>query len=74
MRPGEKLYEEVLADTSKTLPTYHPKILIAQDPIFCSEKVDEFLLKLQSSTFDDKHALIELFTELVPEFIQTPQE
>lgn len=74
LRPGEKLYEEVLADTSKTLPTYHPKILIAQDPIFCSEKVDEFLLKLQSSTFDDKHALIEVFTELVPEFIQTPQE
>lgn len=74
LRPGEKLYEEVLADTSKTLPTYHPKILIAQDPIFCSEKVDEFLLKLQSSTFDDKHAIIEVFTELVPEFIQTPQE
>lgn len=74
LRPGEKLYEEVLADTSKTLPTYHPKILIAQDPIFCSEKVDDFLLKLQSSTFEDKHALIDLFTELVPEFIQTPQE
>jgi FlaA1/EpsC-like NDP-sugar epimerase len=74
LRPGEKLYEEVLADTSKTLKTYHPKILIAQDPVFCYEKVQEFLLKLQSSTFDDKHALIDLFTELVPEFIQTPQE
>lgn len=74
LRPGEKLYEEVLADTSKTLPTYHPKILIAQDPVFCYEKVQEFLLKLQSNTFDDKHALIDLFTELVPEFIQTPQE
>ncbi|WP_396161681.1 polysaccharide biosynthesis protein [Flavobacterium sp.] len=74
MRPGEKLYEEVLADSSKTLPTYHPKILIAQDPVFCYEKVDEFLFKLQSGSFDDKYALIELFTELVPEFIQTPQE
>jgi FlaA1/EpsC-like NDP-sugar epimerase len=74
MRPGEKLYEEVLADSSKTLPTYHPKILIAQDPVFCYEKVDEFLFKLQSGSFDDKHALIELFTELVPEFIQIPQE
>ena len=74
LRPGEKLYEEVLADTSKTLPTYHPKILIAQDPVFCYEKVQEFLLKLQYNTFDDKHALIDLFTELVPEFIQTPQE
>ena len=74
MRPGEKLYEEVLADSSKTLPTYHPKILIAQDPVFSYEKVDEFLLKLQSGSFDDKYALIELFTELVPEFIQIPQE
>ncbi|WP_396209111.1 polysaccharide biosynthesis protein [Flavobacterium sp.] len=74
LRPGEKLYEEVLADTSKTLPTYHPKILIAQDPVFCYEKVQEFLIKLQSSTFEDKQALIDLFTELVPEFIQTPQE
>lgn len=74
LRPGEKLYEEVLADTSKTLPTYHPKILIAQDPVYCYEKVQEFLTKLNSNTFENKAALIEAFTELVPEFILTPQE
>jgi FlaA1/EpsC-like NDP-sugar epimerase len=74
LRPGEKLYEEVLADSSKTLPTYHPKILIAQDSVYCYERVQEFLLKLNSTTFDDKKALIEVFTELVPEFIQTAQE
>lgn len=74
LRPGEKLYEEVLADTSKTLPTYHPKILIAQDPAFCYEKVEEFLFKLNSNTFENKAELIETFTELVPEFILTPQE
>ena len=74
LRPGEKLYEEVLADTSKTLPTYHPKILIAQDPAFCYEKVEEFLFKLNSNTFENKAELIEAFTELVPEFILTPQE
>ena len=74
LRPGEKLYEEVLADTSKTLPTYHPKILIAQDPVFCYEKVEDFLLKLQSNAFENKQSLIDMFTELVPEFIQTPQE
>ena len=74
LRPGEKLYEEVLADTSKTLPTYHPKILIAQDPAFCYEKVEEFLFKLNSHTFENKAELIEAFTELVPEFILTPQE
>jgi FlaA1/EpsC-like NDP-sugar epimerase len=30
LRPGEKLYEELLADKEATLPTYHPKILIAK--------------------------------------------
>jgi FlaA1/EpsC-like NDP-sugar epimerase len=74
LRPGEKLYEEVLADTSKTLPTYHPKILIAQDPVYCYEKVEEFLFKLNNNTFENKAELIEAFIELVPEFIQTPQE
>ncbi len=30
LRPGEKLYEEVLADNENTLPTPHPKLRIAQ--------------------------------------------
>ena len=30
LRPGEKLYEELLATKENTLPTYHPKILRAQ--------------------------------------------
>lgn len=31
LRPGEKLYEELLYDTATTLPTYHEKIMIAND-------------------------------------------
>jgi FlaA1/EpsC-like NDP-sugar epimerase len=31
LRPGEKLYEELLNDTSKTLPTHNEKIMIAVD-------------------------------------------
>ncbi|MBB1193857.1 polysaccharide biosynthesis protein [Flavobacterium sp. SOK18b] len=31
LRPGEKLYEELLNDTSKSMPTYHSKIMIAQE-------------------------------------------
>jgi FlaA1/EpsC-like NDP-sugar epimerase len=31
LRPGEKLYEELLNDTSKTLPTHHDQIMIAQE-------------------------------------------
>jgi len=30
LRPGEKLYEEPLADAEKTLPTPHPKLRIAE--------------------------------------------
>ena len=74
LRLGEKLYEELLADSSKTLPTYHSKILIAQDPVPCFEKVSEFLVKLKDNSFETKEALIDVITELVPEFIKTPQE
>src|SRR5690606_37457800 len=35
LRPGEKLYEELLNDSAKTLPTHHEKIMIAQE--FCDE-------------------------------------
>jgi FlaA1/EpsC-like NDP-sugar epimerase len=38
LRPGEKLYEEVLADSEHTLPTPHPKLRIAQArPVAVSE-------------------------------------
>jgi FlaA1/EpsC-like NDP-sugar epimerase len=30
LRPGEKLYEELLADDEQTLPTPHPKLRIAK--------------------------------------------
>lgn len=30
LRPGEKLYEELLMDSENTLPTYHEKIMIAR--------------------------------------------
>ncbi len=30
LRPGEKLYEELLADSEQTLPTHHPKLRIAR--------------------------------------------
>jgi FlaA1/EpsC-like NDP-sugar epimerase len=74
LRPGEKLYEELLADSSKTLPTYHSKILIAQDPVHCHESVSEFLFKLKDNSFERKEDLITVIKELVPEFIQNPQE
>jgi FlaA1/EpsC-like NDP-sugar epimerase len=44
LRPGEKLYEELLADTEQTLPTPHPKLRIAR-----SRQIEEdFLSNLQN--------------------------
>ncbi|MGB8376424.1 MAG: nucleoside-diphosphate sugar epimerase/dehydratase, partial [Salegentibacter sp.] len=39
LRPGEKLYEELLNDECKTLPTHHKKIMIGQDVVRDYEEV-----------------------------------
>ena len=31
LRPGEKMYEELIYDKAKDLPTHHPKIMISKD-------------------------------------------
>lgn len=73
LRSGEKLYEEILAHSSQTMPTYHPKILIAQDLVFSYAQVAAFLTKLSVTVFEDKETVIAVFKELVPEFIDTPK-
>ena len=47
LRPGEKLYEELLANGENTMPTYHKKIMIgktrALDYVEVRSKIDELL-------------------------------
>jgi FlaA1/EpsC-like NDP-sugar epimerase len=43
LRPGEKLYEEVLADSEHTLPTPHSKLRIAQARSVASAELDALL-------------------------------
>jgi len=44
LRPGEKLYEELLADCEQSLPTHHEKLRVAQarvaDPLVVEEVLD----------------------------------
>ena len=40
LRPGEKLYEELLATKENTIPTYHPKIMRAQVRRYPLEAID----------------------------------
>jgi FlaA1/EpsC-like NDP-sugar epimerase len=69
LRPGEKLYEELLNDTSTTLPTHHEKIMIAQDVYTdCSSfalAIDELILSAHRYSSND---IVSIMKKIVPEF------
>ena len=70
LRPGEKLYEELLANKENTIPTPHPQIMVAKvreyDHEEANTKINGFieLIKEQDNT-----AVVRLMKEIVPEFI-----
>ncbi len=69
LRPGEKLYEELLGDSENTLPTHHPKIMIAQVEEYdfneINPKIDTMMVGLNS---ESNEALVAKMKSLVPEF------
>ena len=69
LRDGEKLYEEVLASSENTLPTDHPKIMIAKvrEYDYATAVENEERLLKQSYTFDDME-IVRIMKEIVPEF------
>ena len=71
LRPGEKLYEELLNDAENTTRTYHEKILIAQVREVSFELVKQNTLELETilSTTNDEMLLVTKMKELVPEYI-----
>ncbi|RKS89642.1 FlaA1/EpsC-like NDP-sugar epimerase [Flavobacterium limicola] len=69
LRPGEKLYEELLNDTSKTLATHHEKIMIAQEiqDEFETLHVDiDELIGIANQYQND--AVVAKMKKIVPEF------
>ena len=69
LRPGEKLYEEVLNDLEGTKPTFHEKIRIAEVREYDYEKVAKDIDELItiSKRFDDM-ATVKKMKEIVPEY------
>ena len=69
LRDGEKLYEEVLNDAEHTLPTVHPKIMVAKVREYDYEQAcqNEERLLQASYTYDDM-AIVKIMKEIVPEF------
>jgi FlaA1/EpsC-like NDP-sugar epimerase len=70
LRPGEKLQEELLADQESTLPTYHPKIMIAKVRVYdfdwCKKQVAA-LVNLYDT--QNNQLIVAKMKEIVPEFI-----
>ena len=71
LRPGEKLFEELLADKENTLPTHNPKIMIAKNSFKDVMKVNETIEKIRISIQDysDKYVLVKELKDLIPEYV-----
>jgi FlaA1/EpsC-like NDP-sugar epimerase len=68
LRPGEKLYEELLNDKEKTKPTHHKKIMIAKVASINENKLLKTLDNLQTNKYTNIE-LVKQLKNLVPEFI-----
>lgn len=65
LRPGEKLYEELLASSENTLPTHHPRILIGKVAGLDAQQVEEAIEALLQKRGDE---LIAALHALIPEY------
>ena len=69
LRPGEKLYEEVLNDKEKTLPTTHSQIMVAKvreyDFAKVSEQINELISLVETC---DNMKIVAMMKKIVPEF------
>lgn len=75
LRPGEKLYEELLNEKEKTLPTHHDKIKIAK---VVSRQYNDVLNDIEDLTDlskqGDHYKMVAKMKAIVPEFISNNSE
>lgn len=74
LRPGEKLYEELLAHGENTLPTYNKKIMIAKVRELDYNKVRTKIDELCVSNMFFGPNVVGLMKEIVPEYISNNSE
>lgn len=69
LRPGEKLYEELLFDKENSLPTHHDQILRAKIFSRDFETIKNQIKELEEALFlFDDFKIVELMKNIVPEF------
>ncbi len=69
LRPGEKLYEELLNNNENTLPTHHPLIMIAKVTQYDYDEVVKQFNEFEANLDQDKAVeLVRKIKQLVPEY------
>lgn len=69
LRPGEKLFEELLSNSENTIPTHHEKIMIGKVREYCSGEIENQILNLiQESKNNDNFQVVKLMKQIVHEF------
>jgi len=68
MRPGEKLYEEVLTESSETQPTHNPKIVIAKEKSDLVNSLEQIMDMLKDFNSMEREEVVDSIKKLVPEY------
>ncbi len=69
LRPGEKLFEELLNDSSKTQPTHHEKIMISKDEYIDNEIISALISELINNSYkQNSEKIVIQMKKIVPEY------
>ena len=68
LRPGEKLYEELLTNEENTTKTYHPKIMIAQVSEINEKELLDALSEIKKLASNDKTKIVQELKNIVSEY------
>ncbi len=74
LRPGEKLYEELLSSEENTIPTYNEKIMIAKVNQIDFKKAKEKIIELSKLENTDNFAIVSKIKAIVPEYVSNNSE
>ncbi len=70
LRPGEKLYEELLNSHENTIPTHHPQIMIAKVKEYDWETISKDVSSLiELFKYQNNEEIVSKMKLMVPEFI-----
>jgi FlaA1/EpsC-like NDP-sugar epimerase len=69
LRPGEKLFEELLNDNENTMPTHHRKIMIGKVREYIFNEIEEQIHQLlDHAAINDNRKIVIQMKNIVPEF------